>query len=230
MIENIDEILSELEYRVKEGVIDLKKENHVNELINILEDNGVSHAKEIAQKVRVYFSYLDEADTNQPKKMGLIHLGYGYYGKKKGEEATHKSDDGKIRPLTAAEKAERKAKSSKETQKKPKQTPKATITTTDAEKKKSAKSNDVKVSSANPKKIKEVTDTIYGSKKNTLMGEKNEADNEVKNNMIKYGYTGYQKATGKKPAPGGAGSAFNEIISCEGAKILEKYPDLSEEE
>jgi hypothetical protein len=119
---NIDEILSELEYRISEGVIDLTKQSHINELTKILREYNVPNAVDISNKARVMFSYLSEEDTDQAKKMGLVHLGYGYYGKKKGEEATHKSDDGKIRPLTAAEKAERKAKSSDALQKKSKET------------------------------------------------------------------------------------------------------------
>jgi len=48
--------------------------------------------------------------------------------------------------------------------------------------------------------------------------------------MFKYGYGNYEKSTGEKPAPGGAGSAFNEIMSGEGVRILEENPDMTEEE
>ena len=44
---------------------------------------------------------------------------------------------------------------------------------------------------------------------NIVAGDPNEGDNQVKNDMFKYGYSKYQKNTGEKPAPGGAGSAFN---------------------
>ena len=63
-----------------------------------------------------------------------------------------------------------------------------------------------------------------------VAGNPNEGDNQVKNDMFKYGYGGYKKATGSKPAPGGAGSAFNEIMSGEGVHTLEKNPDMTEEE
>jgi hypothetical protein len=63
---NFQEILKELEYRVNTGIIDLTKEEQVTKLVEILRENKVSDANEIAQKVRVYFSYLNEAG---PKKM-----------------------------------------------------------------------------------------------------------------------------------------------------------------
>ena len=47
--------------------------------------------------------------------------------------------------------------------------------------------------------------------------------------MLEHGYDGIEKALGKKTAPGGSGSAFNEIVSGQGVEILEEE-DLSEEE
>ena len=61
-------------------------------------------------------------------------------------------------------------------------------------------------------------------------GDLSDGDNQVKNDMFKYGYKNFQKNTGTKPAPGGAGSAFNEIMSGEGVHTLEKNPDMTEEE
>ena len=63
---NFQEILKELEYRVQHGIIDLTKEEQVTKLAEILRENNVSDANELAQKARVYFSYLNEAG---PKKM-----------------------------------------------------------------------------------------------------------------------------------------------------------------
>jgi len=63
---NFEEILLELSYRVPEGIVNLTKESHVNTLVEILKENGVSDANEVAQKARVYFSYINEAG---PKKM-----------------------------------------------------------------------------------------------------------------------------------------------------------------
>ena len=67
MIPNFKEILSELSYRVEGGIPDLNKESHVNHLIDILRENGISDAAHLAQKARVYFSYLNEAT---PKPIG----------------------------------------------------------------------------------------------------------------------------------------------------------------
>lgn len=64
---NFQEILKELEYRVEHGIIDLTKEEQVTKLVEILRENGISDANEMAQKARVYFSYLNEA----PKKQSL---------------------------------------------------------------------------------------------------------------------------------------------------------------
>lgn len=64
---NFQEILKELEYRVEHGIIDLTQEKQVTTLAEILRENGVSDANEMAQKARVYFSYINEA----PKKQSL---------------------------------------------------------------------------------------------------------------------------------------------------------------
>jgi hypothetical protein len=63
---NFQEILKELEYRVEHGIIDLNKEQQVTTLAEILKENGVSDANEMAQKARVYFSYINEAPKKQP--------------------------------------------------------------------------------------------------------------------------------------------------------------------
>jgi len=63
---NFQEILKELEYRVEHGIIDLTKEQQVTTLAEILRENGVSDANEMAQKARVYFSYINEAPKKEP--------------------------------------------------------------------------------------------------------------------------------------------------------------------
>ena len=65
---NFQEILKELEYRVEHGIIDLTKEEQVTKLAQILKENGVSDANEMAQKARVYFSYINEIEEAKPKK------------------------------------------------------------------------------------------------------------------------------------------------------------------
>lgn len=65
MTPNFEEILLELSYRVEGGIPNLEKQSHVNHLIDILRENGISDAPQLAQRARVYFSYLNEAT---PKK------------------------------------------------------------------------------------------------------------------------------------------------------------------
>ena len=88
--------------------------------------------------------------------------------------------------------------------------------------------------SANPmdKSIDKSNDDSDGKKeeKSIVAGDPNEGDNQVKNDMLKFGYKNFKKETGTKPAPGGAGSAFNEIMSGEGVHILEENLDMTDEE
>ena len=69
---NFDEILLELSYRV--GIVDLTKEYQVTELINILKEGGYQTPEELANKARVYFSYLNEEDIVKNKKSGNIYV------------------------------------------------------------------------------------------------------------------------------------------------------------
>ena len=64
---NIDfqEILKELEYRVPHGIINLNEEHQVTMLVQILRENGVDDANELAQRARVVFGYVNEV---APKK------------------------------------------------------------------------------------------------------------------------------------------------------------------
>ena len=64
---NFQEILKELEYRVEHGIIDLNKEEQVTKLVQILRENGISDANKMAQKARVYYSYLNEANQSLDK-------------------------------------------------------------------------------------------------------------------------------------------------------------------
>ena len=70
---NFDEILLELSYRV--GIVDLTKQYQVTELINILKEGGYQTPEELANKARVYFSYLNEEDIVKNKKSGNIYVG-----------------------------------------------------------------------------------------------------------------------------------------------------------
>ena len=63
-----------------------------------------------------------------------------------------------------------------------------------------------------------------------IIGDPNTGDNIDQLNMLEHGYDGFEDATGTKPALGNAGSAFNEIVSGQGVKMLHNNPELSEEE
>lgn len=238
MIPNFNEILLELSYRVDGGIPDLNKESHVNHLIDILRENGISDAAHLAQKARVYFSYLDEARTSdkalqktldttfenpETKKMVKVSSALGYDKKSQAyniakamfTKAGHSMDDIDMIDTQPGDEEQPTNVFGKKGGGKVFEPESPAVQQPQA---------------ADLNKVKKVVTTLYGSKRGTLMGKNNEGDNQVKNDMLKHGYNGYQKATGKKPAPGGAGSAFNEILSCEAAKILEKNPDLTEEE
>ena len=87
---NFEEILLELSYRVPEGIVNLTKENHVNTLVEILKENGVKNANKIAQKTRVYFSYINEASINEaPKVDAGLQAAIEFYKSKK-----YKNDKG----------------------------------------------------------------------------------------------------------------------------------------
>lgn len=68
MIPNFDEILLEVSYRIPEGIVDLTQDSHVNVLIDVLKENGVVNPEVVAQKARVYFSYLNEASILEKGK------------------------------------------------------------------------------------------------------------------------------------------------------------------
>jgi hypothetical protein len=140
---NFDEILLELSYRVPEGYVDLTKDYQVTELSNILKENGYKDAFELANKARVYFSYLAEADQKVGASStfkGYFHRGGGYYSKQPDGEITHKSDAGTLRALTAKEKADKNKGVEKPSKpSKPTKPPKVDIGVSSAEKDKENK-------------------------------------------------------------------------------------------
>ena len=73
MIPNFEEILSELSYRIPEGIIDLTKPHQVNELIEILKEHNISSPTALAQKATQWFTLLKEDDIVKNKKTGNIY-------------------------------------------------------------------------------------------------------------------------------------------------------------
>jgi hypothetical protein len=199
MTPNFEEILLELSYRVDSGIPDLTNEYHIEHLIDILRENGIPNATELAKTAQIHFSQLNETSTKEPTFTAI------------------KNDTGNLSHFSSEETKDAAIEAG--THRDP------TVTKSEPETTAVQPPQAVDLN-----KVKNVVTTLYGGKNGTLMGKITEGDNQVKTDMLKHGYNGYQKATGKKPAPGGAGSAFNEILSCEAAKILEKSPDLNEEE
>lgn len=167
--------------------------------------------EEIAEKLIVN---LLEADDDEK----YSHVGKGVYVKKGDEDKKDaqrfKKDGDKYTPIQSKGGGEEKDddKFSKADQ---------DAMMTQAERDAQAKSNKNKADSKLEKSPK-ITDNVYGTA--------GEGDTDVKNDMFKYGFSGYEKSTGRKPAPGSAGSAFNEIVSGEGVHILSENPNMTEEE
>ena len=235
---NIDfqEILKELEYRVPNGIINLNEDSQVTTLVDILRENGVSDANHLAQKARAYFGFINEAapkkdiDTLLTKRFinpetdreVSVASALGYDKLSKAYGIAHKMfksagfSDKDIDMVDAGEDDAEKPTKGGDKKQKPKK-----ISGTQFQS--SAEAGEIK------NKADKIHNEIYGKPSGKVMGDKKEADNGVKNDMLEHGFSGYKSKTGKDPAPGSAGSAFNEIVSGEGVKILEKNPDLNEE-
>jgi hypothetical protein len=64
MTPNFEEILLELSYRVDSGIPDLTNEYHIEHLIDILRENGIPNATELAKTAQIHFSQLNEANAS----------------------------------------------------------------------------------------------------------------------------------------------------------------------
>jgi hypothetical protein len=200
---NFQEILKELEYRVEHGIIDLTKEEQVTKLVEILRENGVSDANEMAQKARVYFSYLNEDDVVKNKKTGNVYMVKNFDAKKhdkptpdeieKAKKAnggklptTDKPTSGKPAPKVGAQKA----------------APAANIGVSDAEKNADAKA----AKGRNPQEIKKEIDRISIQ------------SGQSRDSFYKKGYHKSESDEDAGSAPGNAGSMLNENGSCDVAE------------
>jgi hypothetical protein len=63
MTPNFEEILLELSYRVDSGIPDLTNKYHIEHLIDILRENGIPNATELAKTAQIHFSQLNEKKT-----------------------------------------------------------------------------------------------------------------------------------------------------------------------
>ena len=217
----ISDLITEVSYRTNEGIINFDNPAHIDILSEVLDEIGLSEIKS------ELFQNLFEADTKteDDKFKGIggqppMYVRADDYSAWQSNpdgfsgEKFKKSETGKYLPIrsTDGEMGDDRGSSL---------TPGSSggdsyidsLPDTDP-----AKTKSDKVESPSPN----VSDMVYG-----VAGE---GDTDVKNDMFKYGFKGYQKGTGKRPAPGSAGSAFNEIASGEGVHILNENPNMGEEE
>jgi hypothetical protein len=219
----IDKLLRELNTRV--GIVDIYNKDQQSIMSEILSDWGEFEAKQ------TIFEFLtnedDEKSAEDEKYKNTGGSGYvkaGDYDKwKENPDADidkfTKTPSGKYIP-----KEDEKGGEEKEEKELGKDV-KANSDYAKKEKERAdrvAKQNDSSDEKSEEPKSPNVTNKIYG--------KAGEGDTDVKNDMMKYGFSGYQKGTGKKPAPGSAGSAFNEIASGEAVHMIGENPNINEEQ
>ena len=222
----ISDIITEVSYRSKEGIVDFKNPDHISILSEVLDEMGLDVIKnELFQNLfEAGEQTLDPKEKERAKKLGLVWKGQGW-GKEDEEGIQYKVEKGKLVPF------EKDSSNGEET---PQKTSLDPTTTSGKEFIKSLPDDDAAKQQAikqgllgdkeesQPTKSPNISGNVYG-----VAGE---GDTDVKNDMLKHGFSGYEKATGRKPAPGSAGSAFNEIVSGEGVHMLMENPNVSEEE
>jgi len=246
--ELIDKLLRELSYRV--GIVDLKNKNQHSIISEILSEWNEYEAKKIIME----FLTENPNDTEGDDK-DYVHKGAGIYVRRGDEDKEtaqkyKKDDGGSLRAISddeankiknaqgdAGEKAaanttqnqqggdngispeEVKKQQDKKFASDPavKQQVKKE---TETRKKLDGKSDDV--DGYDIEKVKTISTELYGENgSDKLLQNSETSDAALKNGYVK----------GKDyVAPGNAGSNFNENISNEASLILEKYPDLSENE
>ena len=205
------------------SVPDFTNEEHVYALQNYLIEQGMlTEDVDYAVKVLLGEAPTDPKVRDQAKKLGLVSKGYGNWGKEKDGPTTHTNVDGKLEPVSDEEDDDKKDKE--------KEKPKATVVSKDAEADRE-KNQNVDIDTTYQRddgeeqakiNAKRISKELYGKKgKGPLL-----QDSETSQQAIDQGYT----ARSSWVAPGNAGSNYNENLSNEGALILEKYPDATEDE
>ena len=209
------------------SVPDFTNEEHVYALQNYLIEQGML-TEDVDFAIKTLLFEAPDKPTNpkiaqQAKKMGLVWKRNGY-GPKDKKGITYKVDNDKLVPVD-----DEKPKDDKDDKEKEK--PKANVVSKDAVADRGKDHNKNVNTDYTDRGMDEPEDDKSKKKKKSFVsGDLSKGDNQVKSDMLEHGYDGYKKATGKKPAPGGAGSAFNEIMSGEGVKMLMDNPDMTEED
>tara|TARA_R110000822_G_scaffold118934_2_gene251793 strand:- start:832 stop:3510 length:2679 start_codon:yes stop_codon:yes gene_type:complete len=240
--EIIDDILTEWAYQVNDGMPDVDNPLHMAQLEHSLNDlefppqfivEFMSNLREKDDE-----GGLDPDELEKAKNKGLVHLGGGSWGKK-GGKPTHASQDGKLVHIDKDE-DEKETKKGMTMKAKPYSDDEKTDSDGKPKKKETKTQRKSRENGEQHQKDQKVADKVH----NDVYGETEEGqildegkgnnDSKVKQNMLTHGYKNQKEKTGKDPAPGNEGSAFNEIVSGEGAKILrtaeEKGHDLNEQQ
>jgi len=207
--ELIKELLSELSYRSKEGYPMLDNREQISILAEILDEWGYT---EIKNKL---IENLLEADGET----------FTATSKKSGETVVFKSKDNRDAAIEKGTHTKKEDSEEDDSKEKPKTVVSPGTSSGDSYNDSLSDNDPAKIKKSKTSKVKKspnVTNKIYG--------KSGEGDTDVKNDMMKYGFSGYQKGTNKKPAPGSAGSAFNEIASGEAVHMIGENPNINEEE
>jgi hypothetical protein len=74
MTPNFEEILLELSYRIPQGIVDLTNEQHLNELIIILEENRIPNAKQLALEAKQSLEKLLATTFKNPETGNVVKV------------------------------------------------------------------------------------------------------------------------------------------------------------
>ena len=207
--ELIKELLSELSYRSNEGYPMLDNREQISIIAEILDEWGYTEIKnELIQN-------LLEADKET----------FTATKKDTGETSVFKTKDSRDSAIEKGTHTKKEDSGENDSKEKPKTAVSPGTSSGDSYNDSLSDNDPAKIKKSKTSKVKKspnVTNKIYG--------KSGEGDTDVKNDMMKYGFSGYQKGTGKKPAPGSAGSAFNEIASGEAVHMIGENPNINEEE
>lgn len=228
---NFNKILNELCWRLDTGIPDLTNSAHQEKLKEVLQMHG--HSDLVIAEV---ISNLNEADKVDPDTMVK-------YKDDNGESKEMVFSSANNQPAgTPAKIAADKLQPEDEEPESGEDEP-----TTDADATEDGESEGAETSEESPEDLAKKAQHMFKNPEagsdaaeeqapkeetssNGIKGKSGSGDYDVKSDMLEYGYGGYEKATGNKPAPGGPGSAFNEIASGEGVHMLVENSDLSEQD
>ena len=93
MKNELSKILTELSYRVRDGVPNLNNEQHLIKLFDVLKEFNWP----IEARVELIQNLTESKTSDQADKLGLTHMGFGNYGK--DDKVTHTSKDGELVPV-----------------------------------------------------------------------------------------------------------------------------------